>query len=237
MTPIVVSAASYVDACEVGNDLTGLRQWPGPLAPVILRGEWNLLRWADLFQSPCPRFSRADLFCRLALVATELLDLPLAAIPEAEREGIGVCLGTRWGSLSTDCDFLRTGTPSVFAYTLPSTAIGEVCIRHALKGPVLCLMFGDADEGEIVREASDMLLSGDASACLCLHCEAVAGDAPAGLSPSPGCNYGIAAAALLERRSPHGRTLTGRAFDMPGNTELAEMCRQFCFDCAKRNVQ
>src|SRR5260221_6088477 len=92
------------------------------------------------------RFGRLDLLSQLALLSVE----PLAHHFDARnRDRIAICLTAHAGSLSTDVEYWqgRDGaggpSPTLFAYTLPSAAIGEIAIRHRLTGPDLCFVGGD----------------------------------------------------------------------------------------------
>ena len=129
--------------------------------------------WAARFSTSCPRFGRMDALCRLGLMAVELLGVEFA-----DKDEVGVVLETRSGSLLADRQFWQTRSPSVFSYTLPSTAIGEICIRHKLRGPVLCLMSVTGDGRQALEQAQSWLCAGEARSCLCLYADA-AGDAPA----------------------------------------------------------
>jgi hypothetical protein len=135
-----------------------------------------------------------------------------------------VCIETFAGSLDTDVRFLQTPRPSLFAYTLPSTVVGEICIRYRLKGPVLCLVSPDGAGGSAVAEAAEWLRQGDADACLCLSCEALDHETaesavlPNSLRP----NGWHACALLLGRRK-------GTAREHPFvPASLFEICRRLC---------
>ena len=65
-------------------------------------------------------------------------------------------------------------SPTLFAYTLPSAAIGEIAIRHRLTGPNLCFV---GDSGDVLPEAVDLLRRGEADACVCLYCQVVSAEA------------------------------------------------------------
>jgi len=234
MNSIVVSAASYVDFQSLGNERTGLHPWP---SAVDWAAGWDSLRWSDLFKSECPRFGRADPLSKLALIAVELLDLRFPDMPDSRRRNTGVCLDTRFGSLSADLQFLQTGSPNVFTYTLPSTAIGEICIRHKLQGPVRCFVSARAGTGTIIEEAVDLLGSGEAEACLCLHCDALAFSAPPALSPAPGLDYGLAAAVFLENQTPGRKAPDNRELEIFSGAEWMAACRQFCVDFKTNHVQ
>src|SRR5580658_4230395 len=114
------------------------------------------------------RFKRLDLASQLALLAVESLGIDFDTQP---RDRIGICLGARAGSLAADLEFWRGRdavggpSPTLFAYTLPSSAIGEIAIRYRLTGPNLCLVGGDS----VLSEAGDWLRRGEVEACLCVE--------------------------------------------------------------------
>ena len=113
------------------------------------------------------RFGRLDLASQLVFLAVESLGANFEAHP---RDRIGICLAAEAGSLATDLEFWRTRdavggpSPTVFAYTLPSAAMGVIAIRHGITGPNLCMVGEDC----ILAEARDMLRRGEVDACLCL---------------------------------------------------------------------
>lgn len=115
-----------------------------------------------------PRFGRMDLSSRLSLLAVENLDVNFSTLP---RERIAICLAARAGSLSTDAEYWKERdaaggpSPTLFTYTLPSAAIGEIAIRHQLTGPCLCFVGGS---GDVLPEAADLLRRGEADACVCV---------------------------------------------------------------------
>jgi 3-oxoacyl-(acyl-carrier-protein) synthase len=173
MSPPVIQVASYLGPEGFGNDQTGLHPWPGAHHPSLQHGELAALHWSWVFPSDAPRFARMDLMCRLGLMAVELLDGGFAAMDSARRERFGVCVETAVGSLAADARFLQAPRPSVFTYTLPSTLIGEICIRYRLQGPLLCLLAQDRPERDGVNEAAHWIEEGEAHDCLCVVCEAV----------------------------------------------------------------
>lgn len=123
------------------------------------------------------RFGRLDLMSQMALLAVEKLGLNFDSLP---RERIAICLVAKAGSLATDVEFwkgrdaLGGPSPTLFAYTLPSAAIGEIAIRHRLTGPNLCFV---GDSGDVLPEAVDLLRRGEADACVCLYCQVVSAEA------------------------------------------------------------
>jgi len=222
MNAPAIQAASYLGPEGFGNDLTGLRAWPAPLGDALQRGELEGLHWSLVSGSDPSRFARMDFMCRLGLMAAELLAAGFEAMPGARRDRTGVCVETFTGSLDTDVRFLQLPRPSLFAYTLPSTVIGEICIRYRLRGPVLCLVSPDTRGSQALAEAADWLRQDDADACLCLSCEAL--------------DRGIAAAlpAQLQPRRWHAAALlvggsAGGLREKPFATgSLVEICQRLC---------
>ena len=119
------------------------------------------------------RFGRLDLLSRLAVLAVESLGIDFNGFA---RDRIAICLNVRAGSLSTDVEYWRgrdqAGGPSpmLFTYTLPSSAIGEIAIRHRLTGPNLCLIGSD---GDVLTEATQWIDRAEADGCICVTCDAV----------------------------------------------------------------
>ena len=137
-----------------------------------------------------PRFGRLDLASQLALLAVEALEINFDPLP---RERIAVCLGAQAGSLTTDVEFWRGRdavggpSPTLFAYTLPSAAIGEIAIRHRLTGPNLCFV---GDGREVLPEAVDLLRRGEADGCLCVYVEVLSSAAGEWIQQPPAANAG-----------------------------------------------
>jgi 3-oxoacyl-(acyl-carrier-protein) synthase len=225
MNDPVIHAASYIGPEGFGNDQTGLRAWPQALGENLSRGELDGLHWSLLSDSDPSRFLRMDLMCRLGYMAAELLAANFDAMPDARRDGLGVCVESFTGSLDTDIRFAQTPRPSLFAYTLPSTVIGEICIRFRLKGSVLSLISPDMRGAGALAEAAEWLRAGDAGMVLCLGIEAM--------------NRSTAAAVFLpENLSPRGwhgaALLLGHSENLPREKPfsagaLVEVCRKLCF--------
>ena len=122
------------------------------------------------------RFGRLDLQSQLALLAVAVLKINFDALP---RDRIGIVLGASAGSLTTDFNFWsgRHGvggpSPTLFAYTLPSAAVGEIAIHFGLTGPNLCWV-GGAET--ILPEAASLIRSGAVGGCLCVFSETISAE-------------------------------------------------------------
>jgi 3-oxoacyl-(acyl-carrier-protein) synthase len=90
------------------------------------------------------RFGRLDRLSQLALVAAHGA-LESASAPGLAAERIGLVLGTACGAHLSNELFWRSlqqpdaASPGLFAYTLPSSAAGEISIHLGIKGPCLTL--------------------------------------------------------------------------------------------------
>jgi 3-oxoacyl-(acyl-carrier-protein) synthase len=164
------------------------------------------------------RFRRLDLASQLALLAVEFLGVDFDAQP---RDRIGICLGARMGSLAADFEFWRGRdavggpSPTLFAYTLPSAAMGEIAIRHRLTGPNLCLVGG----GAVLSEAGDWLGRGEVEACLCVECDVVTPALGEMIQSPPAAR----ACALFLRRGGGGWRPLGK-----NDRDMEPLCAAFC---------
>jgi hypothetical protein len=197
MSQFAVLAASFMGQEGFGNDRTGLRPWPAPVSESLQRGDLESLRWSALFASETSRFGRMDLLSRLGLMAVELLDAGFETMEPARRDAVGVCVETHSGCTFTDDLFLQMPLASTFVYTLPSTVLGEICIRHRFRGPVLCLL-PVSGQGGSLEAATGWLNRGEAGACVCVACELMDKRFAASvLSPHDAPNGGWQSCAVL----------------------------------------
>lgn len=84
-----------------------------------------------------PKFYKMDEQCKLAFIATEVL-LKNFAREAYEDEEIAMVLSNAESSLATDRNYWDStksiASPALFVYTLPNIMIGEIAIRHRIKG-------------------------------------------------------------------------------------------------------
>ena len=88
-----------------------------------------------------PKFFKMDNLCKLAFLASEIL-LENVNINDTDKENMAIVLSNNSSSVDTDRKHQETinnkenyyPSPAVFVYTLPNIAIGEISIRHQIKG-------------------------------------------------------------------------------------------------------
>lgn len=123
------------------------------------------------------RLSRMDRLCALALVACDgaLVDAALSpAAAEWNGERTAIVLGTAFGCHATNEDyyrgFVREGaggaSPRLFAYTLPSSPVGEISIHYGVRGPTLVMANGLASGIDALVEGVALVAEGRADRAL-----------------------------------------------------------------------
>jgi 3-oxoacyl-(acyl-carrier-protein) synthase len=153
-------------------DGTGVAGTSGTLVRWCDRGLDPRARipWRRVFDAPFPEFRRLDPLSRFCCLAVEAV-APADHLDRSTRERTALVLATTLGCLESDERFQRglvasTIEPAVFPYTLPSTCLGDLAIRHGLMGPTLCLATGERDVEAAVCETARLLDSGEAAAAL-----------------------------------------------------------------------
>lgn len=126
---------------------------------------------------PNMKFSKMDDLCKLAYVAScELLcGQPL----DYPAERIGVVLANRTASLDSDlrhqavidADQGSGASPAVFVYTLPNIMLGQIAIKHGLKGESTFFAFPDKNRNFIRNYAAGLIAQGRMDAVVWGWCE------------------------------------------------------------------
>ena len=87
------------------------------------------------------KFYKMDDLCKLGYVAASILfDEKDMVAGAAERRDTAIVLANEVSSLDSDMKHWEaiknngTASPAVFVYTLPNLVLGEICIRHKIKG-------------------------------------------------------------------------------------------------------
>jgi hypothetical protein len=122
-----------------------------------------------------PKFYKMDNLSKLGFLSAEMLLKDTSFFDRYKKEEIGIIIMNSSSSLDTDHTYNEMiidksnyfPSPSVFVYTLPNILIGEICIRHKIKGEN-AFYISEHFEPAIVLELVNLLLGKDrAQACLC----------------------------------------------------------------------
>lgn len=167
------SCESCARAAIRSRDTAHVAIAPHPAMPfdAFIRERYRALAERNL------KFSKMDDLCKLAYVAScELLSGRTLPYP-AER--IGVVLANRSASLDSDRRHQAVidaadacgASPAVFVYTLPNIMLGQVAIRHGMKGEGTFLAFPDKSSNFIREYAASLIAQGRMDAVLWGWCE------------------------------------------------------------------
>ena len=169
--PVILTAHAFLNESGFGNHRF--------FKPWTNADEARSFRWSRISEQPFDRFGRLDPLCRGAVAVVEMLGLQ-PPDDGAPMGNVALLLGTSTGSLAVDISFCRTigqpggASPMLFSYTLPSTAIGEIAIRHRIGGPNVCLNAGPESALLALWEGVRWIEEGEADIALCVACEAEA---------------------------------------------------------------
>jgi hypothetical protein len=114
-----------------------------------------------------PRFYKMDRLSQLGFLASEVL---LRALPNKLDASSAVVLSNANSSLDTDLRYWESvkvqPSPSLFVCTLPNIVIGEICIRHGIKGENIFFVSPTFDPSWISGYVDMILTKGNTSRCL-----------------------------------------------------------------------
>jgi hypothetical protein len=120
-----------------------------------------------------PKFFKMDEICKLAFIATELVlkDFPLHESSEGET---AIILANASSTIETDKKHQESikdeqnyfPSPAVFVYTLPNITIGEITIRHKLKGENTFFVTEQYDTTFMCKYVNSLLQNNRAKAAL-----------------------------------------------------------------------
>ena len=97
----------------------------------------------DLLGISYTKFYKMDSLSQLCFIATELLlqNTDFHSLDDYEK---CIYIETQDGCKYSDIDFWASTaelpSPAHFVYTLPNVMIGEICIRHKIKGENFCMV-------------------------------------------------------------------------------------------------
>jgi hypothetical protein len=118
-----------------------------------------------------PKFHKMDNLCKLGFLGAEILLKDNTLSLKYDPYDIGVILSNKSSSLDTDFRHhqqVKAGLPSpaVFVYSLPNIVIGEICIRHGIKGENVFFINNEYNIPEQVDYITELFETGVVKTCI-----------------------------------------------------------------------
>ena len=165
---------------------------------------------------PCRRFDRMDTYSQLGLTAIGLALKDAGLDRWTEKRPFDIVVSTVYGCLATDIEYFDTvipqegllASPSLFAYTLPSSFLGEAAIHFGLSG-ASCIVNEKVPLAlKCVRMALQSLAWGECATVLAGVCDLECPPPYDGLGATPsGAAFLLLENTLREPISPYGTIL------------------------------
>ncbi len=115
------------------------------------------------------KFYKMDALSKLGFLAADIL-LKDIAKNDFLPEEIAIIFANSSSSLNTDNKYQKTlaevPSPSVFVYTLPNIVIGEICIRHDIKGESLFFIQEEFDTNFIYNYINYIFANTNTKLCI-----------------------------------------------------------------------
>lgn len=124
-----------------------------------------------------PKFYKMDVVSKLGLLAAEIILKDNFKIEQYKAEDVGIVLSNANSSLDTDIRYFDTvkemASPALFVYTLPNIVIGEIAIKHKLKGENAFFITEKFDGTFLKQYVTNLFTNGVVQACICGWIEAL----------------------------------------------------------------
>jgi hypothetical protein len=117
-----------------------------------------------------PKYYKMDNLSKLAIVTCENLFSTSQSLRHLNSYDIGIVFSTADGCLEADEKYWQTThvqpSPALFVYTLPNIAVGELCIRHGLKGETATFITPRFDSTFQTQYVNSLFAAGKVKACV-----------------------------------------------------------------------
>lgn len=118
-----------------------------------------------------PKFYKMDGLSKLGWISAEYLLKGNASISRTDPYFAGIVLANRNASLDADLKYFKTvgaiPSPALFVYTLPNIVMGEISIRHKLKGENTFFIQDQFDAPFMEFYVKTLLNSSNLQCCIC----------------------------------------------------------------------
>jgi hypothetical protein len=120
------------------------------------------------------KFFKMDILSKLAILAAESILRETELYNIDDNDNVAVVLANASSSLIADARYQQTITnpenyfpsPSLFVYTLPNIAIGEICIKHKIYGENVFLISQNFDSDILYFYVNALFENTDTMSCL-----------------------------------------------------------------------
>jgi len=121
-----------------------------------------------------PKYHKMDKLCKLGFLTAEPIFQDWNTKNNYLPEEIALILSNSNSTINIDTDYYNSikdqdnyfPSPSLFVYTLPNIVIGELAIRHQLKGEIGFLISESFDAKMLVNYVQNVFEEGSTKACL-----------------------------------------------------------------------
>lgn len=124
----------------------------------------------DHLQINYPKFYKMDELSKTGIICSELI-LKNFEHEKYEDNKIGIVLMNRNGSIEADDKYWASvkiiPSPALFVYTLPNIVIGEISIKHKIKGENAFFIQDSFDAHWLHYYVSDLMTRFNTEACIC----------------------------------------------------------------------
>ena len=125
----------------------------------------------DHFEINYPKFYKMDGLSKLGVLAADVLLKDDFKIDTYKAEDVGIVLSNANSSLDTDIKYFETtkemASPALFVYTLPNIVIGEISIKHRLKGENAFFIAEKFDVDFVQQYVNNLFRNNILQACIC----------------------------------------------------------------------
>lgn len=123
------------------------------------------------FEINYPKFYKMDGLSKLGVLAADVLLNNDFKIDNYKAEDVGIVLSNANSSLDTDIRYFETtkemASPALFVYTLPNIVIGEISIKHRLKGENAFFIAEKFDIDFVQQYVNNLFNDTILQACIC----------------------------------------------------------------------
>ncbi|GAB3665239.1 hypothetical protein GCM10027594_32930 [Hymenobacter agri] len=118
-----------------------------------------------------PKFHKMDNLAKLGFLAAEYLLTNTNPLTGTVPEQRGIVVANATSSLDADLRYQtqvmqQRPSPALFVYTLPNIALGEICIRHGIKGENMLFIAPNYEAAPQVTYLSSLLAAGTLTTAL-----------------------------------------------------------------------